>query len=96
MGFETGIGNANDDLRPRIPDLGSAVSGRERAAAASDRHALGVTLCRWLGDRLPYGGTDPDQRARWRRDPVASRKIALAGSPPVNGLLLHRLLFLRR
>jgi serine/threonine protein kinase len=38
-------------------------------AAASDLFALGVTLYRWLGGRLPYGEIEPYQSARYRRDP---------------------------
>ncbi|MEO6408127.1 MAG: bifunctional protein-serine/threonine kinase/phosphatase [Burkholderiaceae bacterium] len=44
-------------------------------AAASDLFALGVTLYRWLGGRLPYGEIEPYQRARYRRDPQALSRL---------------------
>ena len=45
------------------------------ADAASDLYALGVTLYRWLGGRLPYGEIEPYQRARYRRDPQPLSRI---------------------
>ncbi len=46
------------------------------ADAASDLYALGVTLYRWLGGRLPYGEIEPYQRARFRRDPAPLSRMA--------------------
>jgi serine/threonine protein kinase len=43
--------------------------------AGSDLFALGVTLYRWLGGRLPYGEIEPYQTARYRRDPQALSRI---------------------
>lgn len=40
-----------------------------RADAGSDLFALGVTLYRWLGGRLPYGEIEPYQLGRYRQDP---------------------------
>lgn len=40
------------------------------ADAGSDLFALGVTLYRWLGGRLPYGEIEPYQLARYQRDPL--------------------------
>ena len=45
------------------------------ADAASDLFALGVTLYRWLGGRLPYGEIEPYQAARYRRDPVPLSRL---------------------
>jgi serine/threonine protein kinase len=39
------------------------------ADPGSDLFALGVTLYRWLGGRLPYGEIEPYQRGRYRHDP---------------------------
>jgi serine/threonine protein phosphatase PrpC len=49
--------------------------GHAGADAASDLYALGVTLYRWLSDRLPYGEIEPFQIARYRRDPVAPSRL---------------------
>jgi len=43
--------------------------------ARADLFALGVTLYRWLGGRLPYGEIEPYQTARYRRDPQALSRI---------------------
>ncbi|MDE2455615.1 MAG: serine/threonine protein kinase, partial [Burkholderiales bacterium] len=40
-----------------------------RADPGSDLFALGVTLYRWLGGRLPYGEIEPWQTGGYRRDP---------------------------
>lgn len=43
--------------------------------AASDLFALGITLYRWLGRRLPYGEIEPYQSARYRRDPQPLSRV---------------------
>ena len=45
------------------------------ADAGSDLFALGVTLYRWLGGRLPYGEIEPWQTGRWRHDPRSLSRL---------------------